>query len=1131
MLLGARGFRKLPGVEGERASCAGVPESRCGMRSATGDTEMANFTGDAGDNNFVGTSDADTFDLSQGGSDTATGLDGDDIFNMGGAFDASDQLDGGNGNDVVNLNGDYNLIFGATTMVGVEQVNLTAGHSYSFVLNDATTAANARLQISGSSLGTTDALVVDGSGETDGKFTLLGGAGNDALTGGQSWDSLAGASGNNTLAGNGGRDVLSVTGTGTNSLDGGDGDDRIIGGTGHNTIVGGTGDDTISSKGIDTIDGGDGHDKAFFTLFSAVNFQSAGSQAFASIGSTSVKSVESFAIGIFGGAGSTLTMKGGGDDSLSATAGDNNFYGAGGDDRLVAGGAGTNQLAGNAGDDFITGGPGGHNTLLGGDGNDIILSRGIDRIDGGTGFDHAKLSIVPADGGTFDFSDPNVRVIIGQTTVIHVESFEITGGSANETLFMGAGDDVINTNEGNDTVQGAAGDDTLADDVGQNLLAGGAGDDVLGNSLVPNPSVTISSVNAIDGGEGNDIAVVRVGQFNFNNVSFHLTDPSGVTTFNGLGTSVTNVESIYFFGSSGTYNITSGAGDDQLNSMIVGSHANFHGGDGDDILTFDDGSGYGGAGDDIITLQDRYTIAGDEIFGGDGNDVISTKGSVAIDGGGGIDSVTIDRSGEQSALTFLQTNSGTSATLNTENGPISVVNVENITLIGGSGVNTFTTGKGNDHLVGGTNADVLNGGGGDDLLETGGGGDSADGGSGNDRAIVNYQNSGVDLVFDFNGPGNATTIAATGDSFIHIEAFTIFGGQGNDQFTAGNGDDVLNGGGGSNTLNGMLGDDTLSAAAGINTFIGGEGNDTVVLIGFAEGDGYTASLETGVATGYGVTQDSFSGIENITGGGGNDVLTGDAGNNILDGGLSFDQVASDLLSGGDGDDTLIIEYLGSGSLDGGAGNDTAIVDARDQGPIKLLYTPTESGVFLDSGTLIVPLINIENFQITAGVDNDHMIAGPGNDVLDGGAGKDLLSGDAGDDTLIGGIGADSLDGGDGHDTFVYNAIAESTGSNVDTIKGYDATQDHFVLPVNVTGIDAAFTGGSFEDLEGTVTAAALQANHAVIVTFATGVHAGDTFLVVDGNGVAGYQWDRDLVVDLANGKHLDLLSTANFTMG
>src|SRR5690606_31848077 len=63
------------------------------------------------------------------------------------------------------------------------------------------------------------------------------------------------------------------------------------------------------------------------------------------------------------------------------------------------------------------------------------------------------------------------------------------GGSGNDVMDGGAGDDVLSGGSGNDALEGGAGDDILAGGSGNDILHGGLGDDVL------------------TGGEGDDIFV------------------------------------------------------------------------------------------------------------------------------------------------------------------------------------------------------------------------------------------------------------------------------------------------------------------------------------------------------------------------------------------------------------------------------------------------------------------------------------------------------------------------------------------------------------------------------------------------------------------------------------------------
>ena len=87
------------------------------------------FIGTSGRDNYVGTVDPDEFDMSQGGRDTVSGLDGDDVFIFGSELNANDQIDGGADFDTLILDGNYlaGVVFTPTTLVNVEEIVLEAG--------------------------------------------------------------------------------------------------------------------------------------------------------------------------------------------------------------------------------------------------------------------------------------------------------------------------------------------------------------------------------------------------------------------------------------------------------------------------------------------------------------------------------------------------------------------------------------------------------------------------------------------------------------------------------------------------------------------------------------------------------------------------------------------------------------------------------------------------------------------------------------------------------------------------------------------------------------------------------------------------------------------------------------------
>jgi Ca2+-binding RTX toxin-like protein len=315
------------------------------------------FEGSSGDDTFTGTTDDDTFNLSQGGEDTASGLDGKDAFNMGGALDAGDRINGGSGNDVVTLNGDYlGLHFDAKTMVNVETLALAAGHDYHLFSSDGTVASGKILTVDASALGASDKLIFNGAKETNGAFNLAGGDGDDKLTRGK---------GNDLLAGGNGGDTFDLSHGGADTVAGGAGSDEFVFGaafTAADHVNGGAGqDDTIVLDGE-------------YSGIHSVTF-----------GSKTMTNVETLIV--TGGHNYDLTLNEG-----NISAGDTLFIAAGSlragevldlnaahetdGNVLIASGAGADFLVGSAGDDSIVGYLG-SDELEGGPGNDTFVYNSV----------------------------------------------------------------------------------------------------------------------------------------------------------------------------------------------------------------------------------------------------------------------------------------------------------------------------------------------------------------------------------------------------------------------------------------------------------------------------------------------------------------------------------------------------------------------------------------------------------------------------------------------------------------------------------------------------------------------------------------------------------------------------------
>jgi Ca2+-binding RTX toxin-like protein len=188
------------------------------------------------------------------------------------------------------------------------------------------------------------------------------------------------------------------------------------------------------------------------------------------------------------------------------------------------------------------------------------------------------------------------------------------------------------------------------------------------------------------------------------------------------------------------------------------------------------------------------------------------------------------------------------------------------------------------------------------------------------------------------GSGRDTINGGPGQDSLHggPDNDTVRGGDNTDTLTGGSNDDTLDGGPGSDDdlsggsgadqLFGGDGDsDDLDGGAGPDTFDGGAGRNDIVEYdtrsnGVQAQIGSTSALNGEINEG-----DLFkTGIENVVGGDGNDVLVGDAGdNNLLGGGddLIFGGRGQDAVIGGEGDD-----FLGGNALNIGGPGDVPNAD-------------------------------------------------------------------------------------------------------------------------------------------------------------------------------------------------------------
>jgi Ca2+-binding RTX toxin-like protein len=559
------------------------------------------------------------------------------------------------------------------------------------------------------------------------------------------------------------------------------------------------------------------------------------------------------------------------------------------------------------------------------------------------------------------------------------------------------------------------------------------------------------------------------------------------------------------------------------------------GGNGDDALTADEFDTLdGGAGEDIaiidlsglvgdVTMALDFTAGVVNTFAGAtsfvncemlslttgvGDDTI-TYDSSAIYGdssrtpfwhaGEGDDLVVVDWSDLRFAIT------GGTGSIAYGSSSISLTGVDRFHYTGGSGNDTLTGGAnadvlagsgGNDSLTGGDGADALTGGDGNDTLSAGNGADNAgkdnaNGGDGDDTINAAFKDkidggNGRDVLnLDLSDRTEAAKLKfdplvnnkVLGTTFKNIENLNLDTGSGDDQLTI-DSNAIQLAPGSDGSWDGNLGTDTLTVNFADESLSVTVSTSSVAIADFSFGisDIEIVDITTG------------SGDDSVTGRDGADTISTNAGSDTVTAGAG-----DDIVNGGDGRDTLR-GGIDNDTLNGGSDRDSLL---------------GEDG----------------NDTLTGG-------SGAGRDTLTGGIGDDLLTGGAGNDRLQGDAGRDTLDGGADADLMWYASIADSTGPLIDTVVSFDFSMDRFHFFGGVTGMDAAVTTGTLSDatFDADLTNAmtALGSRHAVLFTPDAGQYAGAVFLVVDGNGTAGFQANADYVVHLLTPVNIDQADVTDF---
>ena len=369
---------------------------------------------------------------------------------------------------------------------------------------------------------------------------------------------------------------------------------------------------------------------------------------------------------------SEIFHTGGGNDVVDSYGGDDTIFGEGGNDAL-AGGHGDDSISGGDGDDWILGGSinvTGTDTADGGAGNDTITATAAGVMYGGDGVDELHWLSITA--------DPVLLGITSEAQPGHFEGFyvvpEVVGGVTyvfvpRPVVVDGIERILASTGAGNDTVSGGALNDEIHVYQGDNEAYGFGGNDTL--------SYSAGGASTLDGGEGDDVAMVRPGALG----DFVFTVAPDGSAGDNHGAVITNVErfSLALYTGDDWAQLGAGAdtayadsGDDTM--LGGGGQDSLHGGDGADSLAgeADADTLFGAHGDDSLSGGDGT----DTVKGGVGDDTLSGgAGADLLDGGDGAD-----------------------------------------LLDGGEGNDKLRGNLGADTLVGGLGADALNGGLGADVF-------------------------------------------------------------------------------------------------------------------------------------------------------------------------------------------------------------------------------------------------------------------------------------------------------------------------------------------------------------------------------------------------------------------------------
>ncbi len=766
---------------------------------------------------------------------------------------------------------------------------------------------------------------------------------------------------------------------------------------------------------------------------------------------------------LFGGGGNDVLTGGVGRDVIDGFAGDDVIHG-GDDNDLIYGGRGVNRLYGDGGNDTVTG-SGTDDEIYGGAGNDSLgytaaaiwtVGNSIPTNAYGSASDHVLM-----DGGEGD------------------DNLSIAATRASGTLFGRDGNDIISGNGfGHVIIDGGIGNDTITVTANTGVITLGAGADKVFFDAIPSfhPSPS-RSYTLTDYQEGVDQITINIAKY-LNDFGTGAWDGSNPFATGHFALVQDGADAVLRRDVDGSAGASAAVNFLRFQNTSVGAltAASFMGFSPDGSVPAGQtisGTGRidGGAGGDTLTGTGSA-----QVYGGYGNDRLITGGTLnTLFGGLGNDTFVISHINNTVAENMNEGNDTVELAINIANYTVPAW-IENLVY----------TGPGNASLQGNFDNNTITAGGGDDTFNLSqGGNDTANGGAGNDAFFF----------------GNALTAA-----------------------------DTVNGGEGANDQIGLQGNYTGANALtlGTNTISG------IELIGLMAGAGNSYSITTvnanvaagGVLTLFGTNLKAgnnftFDGSAEtdgqfrVYGGAGTDVVTGGGGNDgFWFGPGRFDPTVDRVNGGGGTNDQLALDGDYTITLNGTTvqGIETITLmagPAGDRNDFDITVANSLIGAGQQLTIWAVPVVTAIRIDASAELD--------GSVRVFGGHAGDSIYGSAGDDRLFGGDGGDFLYGGAGNDTYVYDAVSQSTGINCDGIQLLAGDKIDFNFTVGgiaATVTTGALTGDFDADLTAAIGAGQLGVGEAALFRPDAGVYAGNSFLIVDANGVAGYQAGQDYVIQL-----------------